>query len=280
MALFGRIARVIVGQAGQPGTQIDELRISFNITTTQTSNPSHSEIQIYNLSESSRAKFNKDNLKVQLLAGYIEDTGLQLLYSGDVILVNHSWSPPDMITKLQCADGAIALRDTMVSLSYAPGSNANTIVNDVSSKLKMPVNVHDNTLANTTFPNGFSFVGTAKTAMDKATSASMCTWNIQKSAVHVVKQNSHTSDPAILLTPETGLIGKPEKLDNAGFSALSTKKTLGHKLTCLLQPKLITGGRVKVESEELNGVFIIQSVEHKGDTRGQDWMSTIEVFST
>jgi hypothetical protein len=39
----------------------------------------------------------------------------------------------------------------------------------------------------------------------------------------------------------------------------------------------VPGGRVKLESEDANGTFILQEVEHNGEyPRGKDWFSECE----
>lgn len=278
MALFKSIASVTVGKEGGSGTKIDGLRISFNVTATLTSEPNVSEIQIYNLSETTRAKFLKETgLKVWLYAGYQDDIGLELVYVGDITLVNFKYTAPDVITILQCGDGALALRDLRVSLSYAPGTSAQTAIKDISNRFNIPVRNTGFDASGVTFPNGFSYIGRAKGAMNHVTNICQANWSVQKNTIQVLNKNGHNNEKVILLSPETGLIGMPEKLEDKGFSADTINVIKGWKFVSLLQPKLIPGGRVQIKSQEVNGVFSIETVDHKGDTRGDDWTTTIEV---
>lgn len=278
MPLFGSIASVTVGKEGSSGTKIDGLRISFNVTATKTSEPNVSEIQIYNLSETTRAKFIKETgLKVWLYAGYKDDTGLQLVFVGDVTLVNFKYTPPDVITIIQCGDGALALRDLKMSLSYAPGTSAQTAIKDISSRFNIPIRNTGFDASGVSFPNGLSYVGRGKGAMNSVTNICKADWSIQKNTIQILNSDGHNNEKVVLLSPETGLIGMPEKLEDKGFSAGSVNVIKGYKFVSLLQPKFIPGGRMQIKSAEVNGTFKIETVDHKGDTRGDDWTTTIEV---
>jgi hypothetical protein len=103
----------------------------------------------------------------------------------------------------------------------------------------------------------------------------------------------------ILLSPETGLIGSPEKLRDDSIALYGTqnrkKETIkvvgatgkkyrksvggGYKIKSLLQPFVEPGSVVQVKSDTINDVqFRVVEVEHVGDTHGNDWYSNINAM--
>jgi len=101
---------------------------------------------------------------------------------------------------------------------------------------------------------------------------------------------SYIPVPVQILTAKTGMVGMPQLTSD------------GLKVTCLLNPKMKWGGRVQVDMSNLQtegydisyggqevdqaqkdprmatnagGLFLIRSVEHYGDTRGNDWYTDL-----
>ena len=65
---------------------------------------------------------------------------------------------------------------------------------------------------------------------------------------------------SVVLSPQTGLIGSPEK---------GTKNTI--KMRSLIIPDLVPGRQVILKSRHMSGNFRVERAEFKGDTASNDW---------
>jgi hypothetical protein len=134
------------------------------------------------------------------------------------------------------------------------------------------------------YANGFSFAGPADSALDKVTKFLGLDWSIQNNAIKFVEFDKSDGTRLVSLTPETGLIGSPQRLQGVTRKAKgkSTSTKPGWKITALLRPEIIPGGRIRIESREIPqySEFTVSTVEHSGDTHGKDWTSQVEVRET
>jgi hypothetical protein len=88
-----------------------------------------------------------------------------------------------------------------------------------------------------------------------------------------------SAEIATVVSPETGLIGSPARTGQEGARGSKTRKRKqrpGAKFTTLLIPSLAPGKFVILKSDFVSGSFKVQSVEHIGDTHGNDWNSIVE----
>jgi len=69
---------------------------------------------------------------------------------------------------------------------------------------------------------------------------------------------------AVLLTPETGLIGSPTPQNDGRVSAQS-----------LLQPDLIPGRQVQIKSKHVQGMYVVETAQYEGETAGDAWFVNI-----
>jgi len=287
--LFGRIVKVVIGTATETSLVFNEdFRITFDIKSNLTSIANVATIQLYNLSKPTRAKIEgviKQNAEIQksggeyltltLYAGYSEGDGYEILFNGNITRTITSQAVPDYITKIECGEGALPLKYTILTQSYKAGIDSNTIITQIAKVLKLNVSQASNYLQqNVQFANGVAFHGLAKTFMDKVTEAAGLTWHVDKGLLVIVEKNKSKSSAVVLISAETGMLKSPEKLENMIGDVSEITPTDGWKVTNLLMPDLTPLQQIKIESELVTGIFTIESVEHKGDNRGQNW-STI-----
>lgn len=300
--LSNRKARVTVGAVvatAPDGTetidveQVEDLRIQFKVKKTLKKEPSTCEFSISNLSEKSRALFQKKNLRIVLEAGY-EDSSAQL-FSGqsrytDQILNGATWT-----TKVFCGDGERPYRYLRVAESFRPGTLVSDVIQNVMQALGLPVVGHLADLRALTeqFVQGYTAFGKVAAELDHLLKSRGFEWSIQDGQLQILKVDGATGEDIIRLAPDTGLIGSPEHgspekdlpvaqlsplAADVDYTVQATKKKgpAVLKVKSLLQPGFRPGRRVQVESRGVNGVFRIETVEHEGDTFGGPWYSTLE----
>lgn len=287
---FGRISAVEIhaDNIPEPGFtpfRIEGLRVSFDVKrklkTASANATNTATVQIWNLSAETRARLLEKNRKVLLFAGYKDGEGIELLFEGTIVSVNHDRQLPDVVTRIESHDGEGTLRTAHLSKSYKEGASASQILKDVIKSLGLPTSFVAK-FEDKKFLQGFAHHGPAKDAMDKMCKSLGLEWSIQNGFTQVLKQNEpdNTDKALILITDKSGLIGSPERLKQIQDDPNKDKNPNGYTIKSLLQPRLNPGSHVAVQSREIKLVtsFRVENVNHKGDTHGQDWTSEIEVF--
>lgn len=302
MALFDRVAELIVGESGGKVVSIKDLRFSFTIEKNASSTPNQSVIRIWNMREETRRIVETVNNAVILKAGYAQDTGPQTIFVGVVTRSTTMREGPDWITELELADGLIAYRDGKAALQFPVGSNALTVVAGIAGQFGLPVKPLPTDVAKT-YPHGFSFVGRLRDAMNKACDYAGLEWSIVDHEIQIIKKGGVAKKRAIVLSPDTGMIGSPQPeaktmseknaaksgltVDNAGVRVKksdttktgkkrTTLEVQGYSVDSLLQPSINPGSYVQVKSFAIDGEFFrVESVTHRGDTGGGEWKTSM-----
>jgi hypothetical protein len=255
---------------------VEGLRIAFKVErSTSTKPPNKAEIQIYNLSEDSRARTQKRNAAIVLQAGYPDTIGQ--LFSGNVKTVSHVRSGADWITKVVSADGEVQYRTARISESFKAGTKPEQVAQKLIDALKLKAGNVLKEIAKgdfakglTEFTNGKVLQGNAAKELDTLLSSLGLTYSIQDGALQVLRFGKATEAPAVVLNTETGLIGSPE------FGETGKDKHTVLKVKSLLQPELVPGRRIKLESETKDCIARVEKVIHTGDTHGPAWYSDCE----
>lgn len=298
MSRFDRVYSLAIGEGGQQGVEITGLRITFDIEKDDTKNPNRSRIRVYNLAPQTRKNLEKPDVRCTFKAGYAEEDGPLEVYQGDVVFVFSTYDGPNVITEIQLGEGAKAIRDVMISLSYESGVSSKKVIQDIAGKLKMALNM-PNDAPQRTWQNGLAFHGAARQALDKVCVASGLSWSVQGGALQVIRSGGNTNRTAFELAADSGLLGRPERVRKGSQEVAideddpkkeqrlkaksrqiisTTHDEDGWKVQSLLLPTLLPGDRVKLLSHVSEGVFTIRSVRHTGDTHGGDWMTELKLI--
>jgi len=284
MNLWNRSAAVSFGPRGKKneGVKISGLRISFEVTKTSESTPNTAKISIYNLSPAHRALLEtEEDLGVILEAGY--GGNLEELFAGDirravtqqqtvvnkpesltVIIVNQG---PDRVTTIEAASGQIAVDTVNFDKSYAAGQSTISILSDVIKSLGS-VDIQDalnflksGSVTDKIAQAGMALSGMATRHIDKLVDVLDLEWSIQDNSLQILPKGKQTMEEAVLLTPETGLIGSP------------VWKKGGIEFTALINPKVRPGRAVAItiEEKQYTGFFRVWRADFSGDTHEQNW---------
>jgi len=279
--LFGRLARVTVAPIdGGDGLDASGLRTVFRVSKTATSEPNAATISIYNLAAASRGRIKAKDQAVVLEAGYTDL--VEQVCVGVIKRVEHRREGVDTVTEIEIKDGGQDLLESEFHRSYARGTSRLRIVQDILST--MP---HTSTgtigasgVAGST-PGRLAFSTTSKLALDRLARAWGFEWSVQDGAIQILETDG-TVEPrelALAIGPDTGLIGSPARTAQEGRKASrsrSRKQQSGARFQTLLLPSLRPGRYVVLDSEFVSGAFRVQSVEHSGDTHGNDWTTDVE----
>lgn len=256
-------------------TRVTDLRVVFNIERNLRSEPDTAEIQVYNLTESTRSECERADLFVRLDAGY--DGELQQLFSGDLRYGISRRDGELWETTLQLGDGERAHRFARVNRSYRGGVDTMTALREVARAMDLEVTVSAATAAElrAQYAGGLALFGPARNEIDRLLARHGMTWSIQGGRLVVLRPREVREDQAPVISQDSGMIGSPEY----GPPPDKGKPPTLHVRT-LLHPGIFPGGRVKVISRSIRGIFRVARVLHHGDTHGDEWVSEVEANPT
>ena len=263
MKRFGRRYRLVVGNKKE-SLVIDQLRIAFDCTKTIKSDPNPATVMVYNLSETTRDRIISGEFKfVRFEAGYEE---LGLLFMGDIINPVIRKEGADIITEIQVADGFKAITESVSGVTVKSGSTNKDIVNQVAKTMgDTQVSIAD-VDTGSPLPRGKVLNGDSRFILNQVAKDSNADWSIQDGNLIVLpKDKVLPSGSGFVISQETGMIGSPEKSDS------------GMELVYLLEPKIVIGSLIRVESilKQYNGDYKVTDIRMTGDTHGDTWYSHI-----
>ena len=289
--LFKRTAKLIIGTEDNEALSFgDDFRMSFDVQKNRTSLPNIGVFQLWNLSEDTRNKLadvingNLERLQKKetplpliFYAGYADGDGLVLLFNGYITRSISLVQPPEIITRIECGDGALPLSNNTIATSFAAGIDSNTIIKNIAANMGLAISGASNYLdSKMTFAHGEAFTGLSKKFMDKITKAAGLDWHVNDNQIVLIKKNQSTKQTAVLVSAETGMIKSPEKTDTAVATQTQTLSQQGWSFTTLLEPDITPGRKVQIDSKVVKGDFIVGSVDHKGDNWQGDWSTSVQ----
>jgi hypothetical protein len=255
---FGRVVRLRVGNLDS-AIEVEGLRMSFDVTKDDTSEPNEATVSIYNLNRQNRYNLLKRGEYMELEAGYGDDTGI--IYKGAVRYAIEEKNENDYVTKLYfgTADSACL---TIINQCYEAGSSDSQAIKDCAAK--MGVMIGHIPTSSTQYKRGRTVTGFAKNIMDNMARNADGKWSVQDDQLQVLASKKTLPNLAWHISTETGLIGSPEVTSE------------GMRIKCLLNRHIVVGGVVSVDSQQYKLNIKVNKITHQGDTHGSDWYSIIE----
>lgn len=299
-----RHVQVVIGKGGD-GLLVEHLRIQFEVCKTVEHTPNVAIIKIYNLNETHERQIvtNREFDEIILKAGY-EQSGqtntdgtrfYPTVFRGNIKHVYRYREKADYITEIEAGDGDKDYRSAVMNETLAAGTtNAQLVDRAVGSfkgtggTTKGAVQINDRARL-----RGKVISGNTRDVLHDVARESGANWSIQDGQLVIVKTNAVLPDEAIVITAETGMLGAPEINDK------------GIAVKCLMNPQLRVNGAIKLDNNGIkakrvkaqtlgtryekeasdpkepirldpDGIYKVLKLTHKGDTRGQDWLSEIE----
>ena len=254
--------RQVVGQVfGAGSKRIEGFRIKFSCEKSNESNPNKAQVEIYNLSESTRSMMELKGAKFQLQAGY--DGNLESFFFGDITKVVHKIDGLDVISTLEVRDGDNKHRNAFINKGYPPNTTVAQVFQDLTQSFK-PLGVVMVGVPKGKFGNGYTASGLSREVMNTLCKQHDLEWSFQHEVLQIVPKKGFLLNLPVVVSPATGLIGSPEKTEK------------GIQFKTLLNSKLVPGTRIKLESRLINGIYKIRKVSHEGDSHQGDFISTCD----
>ncbi|MDF7667455.1 hypothetical protein PT273_06310 [Orbaceae bacterium ESL0727] len=264
MRQFGRVLQLNIGNRKE-SIAINNLRVTFSIKKTLTSEPNTGEIAIYNLNDSNRNLITSRKYDfVELFVCYKEDA-LRMIFCGDILTVENKIASQDIITTMRCADGHRAFTEKTMVKTMEKGQTDSDFLNEAVDSFgiqKSNINLPNDRV----LPRGKVFMCDTREAMNKIAVNNHADWSIQDDQLIVIpKDKAIPNNEGFVISRTTGMIGSPQKTND------------GLEVTTLCNPHYRIGALIRIESKltEYNGDYKIKSIEHSGDLYGDNWQSKI-----
>ena len=270
--LFGRAWRVQVGSL-----DVSELAIRFKAKRTLAMRAGTLDLEIRNLSPEHRREIQtarRFRTFVEVQAGYVG--GMSLIFRGDLRKAVPAREGTDWIVKVTAGDGEHALRSARVSRSFAPGTTVQAVVQHIAEAMGVGIgnavtalrgaSLGTAGLIGDALPEGTVLHGSAAAELTRLCESARKTWSSPEGNLQIPDRGGALSRTAILLSPDTGMVGTPEIVNRRVIT-----------VKALLQPGLVPGQQVVVQSDALlsTAPWRITEADYSGDTHGVDWYATL-----
>jgi len=262
---FNREYKVMFGKRGGDLKSISELRCRFRIEKSVLKTPNTAVIEIYNLNENSRNVLQDEDAIILLEAGY--QGNQRGVFVGDVTKVEHRRIDADRVTIVEAGDGNNALNESVISKSYASGTNISNVITDIISTFKgVSFSQNLNTVITSArqLITGGSFEGASEQVLDDLLSSYGLSFSIQDGELLVSGDASLEDSEVQIVSASTGLIQSPAKTDT------------GVSFEMLLEPRIRPGSFIQLDSESIKGLYRATKVVHDGDNFDKNWYTQIE----
>lgn len=281
-----RKCTLIVAGASGEGLDLSPMRIVFKTKKSDAQTPNTAEIRVYNLAPETAKQIRQEFKTVTLQAGYESNYGV--IFTGNIKQVRFGReNGTDTYIDIAAGDGDDAYNFAVVNTTLAAGAKQSDQINAAGNAMAgrgVGVGYVAETGAQA-LPRGKAMYGMARDYLRQSAEASSTTWSIQDGKLQLVSLTGTLPNQAILLNSKSGLVGTPEQTND------------GITVRCLLNPLLKIGGKVMIDEKDVaeaklpdtdkkaeankpasiasDGVYRVLTIEHAGDTRGNDWYSNI-----
>lgn len=282
-----RKASLVVSTGGE-GIELNALRFTFKIRQWDLQTPGSVAIRVYNLSDDTANRIQKEFTRVILQAGY-EDGEYGVIFDGTIVQVRRGReSAVDKYVDIVGADGDAALNFAVINTALEKGST----FTDRITALQKAMEPHGVTpgyvapMPDAALPRGKTMFGMVRDHLRNVAFSTETKFSVQKGQLQIVPVAGYLPGEAVVLTANTGLVGMPEQTQD------------GIKVRSLLNPMIKVSGRVQIDNKSVqqaqlnigvqgsvsnaflpsianDGIYRVVVCEHEGDSRGQAWYSNL-----
>ncbi|AXG43505.1 MULTISPECIES: phage protein [Photorhabdus] len=283
---------IVVDKDGEK-VNLSDLKITFNISRTESSNPATGIFTLYNLNNETSNKLRKNEFKkIKFVAGYKENSGQ--IFSGQI---QYTYVKRDNATDtcvvIHAADGDeahnYATVNTTIAAGYSQADLDHLLMRDIA-KYGISAGLRPE-FSKSASPRGKVLFGMHRNEVSNLAKQCDANWRYEDNKLHIVPKNKYLTE-AIVLTSKTGLIGMPEQTIGSGIN-----------VTCLINPNIRPGTLIRLDNRSIkpvdpatkqaaqsgdhkdaktqpamldaDGDYIVFNVDYSGDTRETEWYMTI-----
>jgi hypothetical protein len=232
--------------------------------------PDFCVIDIYNLLADTEEMFKVEEdsgKKLTLRAGYGGDSGILIVGIIKHVAVFNEGN--DRICEIEVHDTAVSY-DKVINRSYVPGTTAEQILKQIITvesglelgKIQLPINL--------IYVEGISFSGSPKEIIQEIAEDCNAEIHIVHGMIYVLPIGG-VRDDTVILSPTTGMIGSPKRIDGEESEIL-------WEVESLLNYRIRHGTKVELNSDKVkraNGIYVVDSGFHVNT--GSEFKTTVKL---
>lgn len=248
---------------------MSDLQVAFDVSLTSLKQPNTMRLTLHNLAPTTRSKLVKD-VPVSLSAGW--NNSPQLIFKGTLRTASHHRDGPTWVTSIEARDG-FAGYVKQASLSFAAKSTFRQVVDGLikatglgPGKVASKMEARARELGLNDFARGYVANGKPLDHLADIARGLGLNISIQQGVLVTLAGTATVNADLVLLSPTSGMIGSPVPGEKGKI-----------RLVSLMQPRILPGRRVRVQSEEISGDYKVVTCMHQGDYRGATWYTTMEL---
>ena len=277
MSFWIREAQLTVGSHRYT---LDGLDFSFEVPFEDSDEPPVATVKITNLSANTRANIQRND-RIILNAGYEGDVGCILI--GKVVGMKHKQNNVDWTTTLTVQPCADEILGAQVNKTYKENIKASALVRDLLNIFGVEIGRCELSI-DKSYARGRVCRGNLKQVLTEiVVSECKSRFIIRPTGQLYITKADDGINNGITLTKDTGLLRSDEEIVAIPFEdKLNTQKSATDReednksRSCLLNYRIGTAELVKVQSNDLNGRFIVVEGKHVGSRTG-DWKTSMEL---
>jgi hypothetical protein len=267
---------------------LSAMRIRFDVRQWTTQSPNNATIRVYNLADSTTARFlNMEFQEVDLQAGYESHIGR--IFKGTIAQTKRGReSPTDTYLDILAKDGDTAHNWAIANRTFAPGSTPQDHYDYLLQTMQqfgiVKGYITNGVLDQPKFPRAVMMYGMSRDYLRNIANSITGTWNIHNGALNMITAADPGNGGPYVMNSRTGMIGMPVQTQN------------GILVRALINPDIGLDSQLKIDETSIqkqsfnlsfggepfnaepyipavaaDGLYRILAIDWVGDNRGVEW---------
>lgn len=272
---FQRYVGLTVTTKDGDSVKIDEVRIDFDIEKSDTPENNRAVIRVYNLTKETSAQITEPDGHIMLRAGY-KDEATGTIFIGDIAYGTREYVGNDYITTIIAYDARTAVMGGQVSLSYEPGTDALTVAQALLDAIGLPYKGTD-LIPGESYAHGYCYIGMASDGLWELLARFSLVYMVQDEMLYIAEPGKATESTELKLEEGGDLLSLPQSVgDKTGTDDINAESPNRWAFGAKLNPELVPGASVSVESSTFNGEVVIRTARSSGSNMDGDFRIDIE----
>lgn len=266
---FQRYVGLSVNTKDGDTVKIDNLRIDFDVERTDAAENNRALITVYNLTKETSAAITEADGHILLTAGYL-DEARGTIFTGDILRGRREYVGNDYVTVIEAYDGRSAVMGGLVSLSYAKGTDALTVAQDLLGAIGLAHKGTDKISG--TYAHGYCFIGMAVDGLRNVLARHGLSFTVQDETIYIFEAGKETESTGLRLEEGDNLVSLPQPIsDKTETGDIAEDAPNRWAFSAKLNPQLIPGASLSVEASTFKGDLIIKSTKSVGSNMEGDF---------